>query len=185
MTLSDFLKRSEQLLLKAATERDHPARTPVLTTVAGQIPFQRMVVLRAYDPQLREALFYTDLRSNKVEQLRRNPRAGLLFWDPDERLQIRIRGQISIEMQSPRTDRHFEELPPRSLVAYATQLAPGTPISEETVARLEECSAVRENFALLCFQADAFDVLELTRSLHRRAGFQKISGIWQRTWLVP
>ena len=184
MTLPEFITDSLHLLQVAASGRDNPLRTPVLTTVSNTIPYQRIVVLRRYSPEKRQLLFYTDIRSNKVEHLRENSAAGLLFWHPDEQLQIRIRGRITVEHRTPTTQQHYAELPAHSLRTYATRLPPGTPSNASEIEFLPD-ERIEANFALLRFEPDVFEFLKLNRERHYRAQSLRENNAWTQTWLVP
>jgi len=76
-------------------DRHSPCRLAVLATV-GAGGDARMVVLRHADAVDGVVEVYSDTEAAKVAQLRRDPRATLVFWLPDERFQIRLRARFDI-----------------------------------------------------------------------------------------
>lgn len=74
------------------SEPDDPTAMALATADATGRPSVRMVLLKAHDP--RGFVFYTNLESPKVADLRANPRAALCFhWAKLER-QVRIDGRV-------------------------------------------------------------------------------------------
>ncbi len=80
-------------LSRAAVDRRHGWRTPVLATVgADGAPRARTVVLRAVERETRTLRLHTDRRSAKAAEIARNPNVALVFWDARARLQLRTVG---------------------------------------------------------------------------------------------
>jgi pyridoxamine 5'-phosphate oxidase len=102
--------------LEEAVDAQIPlANAMALATVArnGQ-PSLRMVLLKEFGE--RGLMFVTNYESRKGEELRRNPRASLLFyWEPLHR-QIRIQGRVS-RASAEESDAYFGSRPRGSNVA--------------------------------------------------------------------
>lgn len=85
-----------------------PTAMSLASVAEGGLPNVRMVLLKGFDPH--GFVFYTNLRSDKGQELTANPRAALcFFWAPLER-QVRVRGDV--EPVSPQaSDAYFASRP--------------------------------------------------------------------------
>lgn len=163
------------------TARQAPWRTPVLSTLGTDgAPEARTVVLRAVDPEAGTVTVYTDLRSAKVAEIGREPRAALTFWDPAESLQLRLRGTAVI-LSGADADPIWRALPPHATADYGTVPAPGSEIPEP--AQRATTGSI-SGFAVLVVQAVSLETLHIGRDRHRRARFQK-GDRWGGVWLAP
>jgi len=156
--------KPEQLwhyLGKIAQDSGHPARVISLASVDQQGAAQvRSVILREVEPW--SLSVYTDSRSPKVAQLRQDPRAEILIWDPDPRWQLRFSAQAEVVL-GPETDRLWQRIKGTSAASdYLAPQAPGAPLASETEA-LDEPA-----IAILRFKVIKIDWLELNPSGHRR-----------------
>ena len=167
---------------KAAKEKAHPFRWPVLTTVdAARQPAARIVVLRAFaDPV---ATVYSDARTDKVAQLRSNPEAGLLFFDRDRKLQVRAKGVASLHHQDAVAREHWDSLPPARHADYQSAADPGTEWTEAG-ARLDPAWRDR-NFTVLRITLAFLDVLRLSREEHLRYQYRHSGGQWSQKQVAP
>ena len=94
--LSELRDRAWQKIARGVADRRAPARHPVLATVGREGGGEaRIVVLRGADRQAATLVLHTDGASAKVGEVRAEPRATLLVWDPGARLQIRMRATIA------------------------------------------------------------------------------------------
>ncbi len=101
LTIGDFTAADEPLRLfgqwledATASEPSDPNAMALATVDAEGLPDVRMVLLKGFDD--RGAVFYTNLDSQKGQQLAANPKAALLFHCVKSRRarQIRLRGPI-------------------------------------------------------------------------------------------
>lgn len=182
-TLAALLDDTWRGLVRAAADRRHPWRTPVLATVAADgAPNARTVVLRAADPATRTLRLHTDRRSAKAAELARDPRVTLVFWDPRARVQLRLRGRAEVLHEGPEHARAWAATPPAARRDYATRLPPGTPIAaREDVAHGDGAA----NFAVIRVRVMTIDRLALAAEGHLRAGFAWEGDEPRATWLVP
>lgn len=182
-TLAALFDDTWRGLVRAAADRRHPWRTPVLATVAVDgSPNARTVVLRAADPATRTLRLHTDGRSAKAGELARDPRVALVFWDPRARVQLRLRGHAEVLREGPEHARAWAATPPAARRDYATTLPPGTPIAtREDIARADGAA----NFAVILVRVMTIDWLCLAAGGHLRAGFAWEGDEPRATWLVP
>lgn len=170
-----------QFLGRGVADRKSPARHPALATTSSDgAPSVRTVVLRAADPDAATLEMHTDLRSGKIADLRRDPRACLLIWAPKPQLQLRLSGAIHIAT-GPATDDRWRRVPPGSRVAYGSHPPPGTPLDAPGDVETRDAA---DNFAVLTLALDRIDTLCLSRDGHRRASYARVDG-WQGVWRAP
>ena len=86
-------------LKKGATKKKHPFKNVVLTTVKEQNPLSRWVIFRKLTIE-QNLLVYTDSRSEKIKNLRKNPNCGLLFYNNRQGLQIYFNAVSTIHQKN-------------------------------------------------------------------------------------
>ena len=173
-----------RLLEEAASDRNSPMHTPVVATADADA---RIMVLREFDAQKWTLRFHTDARAPKASVIAEEAPVGVLFYDKDEKVQIRCRGTGRIE--------HYTSLAQESWAqsdTYARRCYLGAPPGEErdepssglpewvegerpTEEQLEHA---RENFAVLMVKLDSVDWYYLSNDGHRRAVFESGRGRW-------
>lgn len=166
-----------QWLHAGATTPTHAYRWPVVSTVSSDgEPEGRVVVLRRFDAAARLLVFHTDVRSAKVAELGRNPRCGFTFYDPDDRIQLRLRTTATVHHADPFARREFDALPPHNKATYTSAGLPGadepadSPFDYPPKPPADEGVAFAHFAAVACVIREA-DALELHPSGHRRAVF--------------
>ncbi len=202
LTLDQIQTRAWELLSSAPSERESPLRVATLATVdaAGQ-PQARQVVLRSCDPSTGSVEVYTDARSPKVAELRREPRAALCCYDPVRQLQLRLSGPVTIHVGDERSAEVWREAGIYARRDYLGPSAPGTPLDDPSQAdpRPEQAGdpgandadagvsgeASGENLAILRLTVERLDWLVLDRAGHRRAELRRTGAGWSARWLLP
>lgn len=111
---------------EAVRDARHGWHWPALTTGGHS----RIVVLRALDEGGAEVTWYTDRRSDKVEQLARDGHCSLLFNNAAHRTQLRLRGRAHEDVDEQVRRTLWAGISPGAKSNYATLQAPGTPLSE-------------------------------------------------------
>jgi pyridoxamine 5'-phosphate oxidase len=189
-SLPALMKTLWQRLEEGVRERYTPWSLPVLLTTAFDGTAQgRVIALRQADPERRMFMFHTDARSDKVEHLQADSRAGLLFWDPFDAVQVRLDGRVDVHQGDALARVAWRDASGLSKSSAASRLPPGTqlyastPFSELPGTSIED--EAREHFALLLFEARTIDWLWLGRKDLRRARFHWTGADWAGTWVVP
>ena len=90
----DFIEIKKKIWLMlddAITNRGSQFRIP--TFICGdQSDFDgRIVVLRKSDQKNNTIQFHSDIRSDKIEKLKKNSKAAMLFYDKEEKRQVRLK----------------------------------------------------------------------------------------------
>lgn len=169
---------------RAVSEVRHAWSLPGLATADSAGPDVRTMVLREADRTWRRLVAYTDARSEKVAQLRADPRTAWHFYDPKERIQLRARGVSVVEWQTDFSRRIWEMVPPANRANYRTMGPPGTVIGGPAEGHIFAPGGA-ENFALIVTTVSRMDWLWLAPAGHRRAGFEWTEGRWRGRWLIP
>lgn len=194
-TLEEILQQTWRLLIRGANDKKDPLHLATIGTTNQQTAEIRTVVLRKTDAAKRLLYFYTDFRSEKIQQLTTHPTLSWLFYHPKKNIQLRAYGQAVIHHQNDLTKERWQTLPSYGRKTYGTQQAPSTPlpyadddlpslwkVPEIDLAKTEYAYA---NFAVVTCEITRLEWLHLQRSGHRRALFDFVDGVWKGEWLVP
>ena len=162
-------------LARAALDRHHEWRTPVLATVDGSSADARTVVLRETDPEARALRLFTDARSAKVTQIGSHPQGLLVLWSKRMSWQLRMRVALAVNTDGQAVASRWARLRHSAAAQdYLSPLAPGTPLSSTPGREAPEGN----HFAVVVAQVLAIDWLELHAEGHRRAAFDAAGGRW-------
>ena len=195
--LSGVLERSWRLLEQSIDDPISPVRTPVLISVSADGLAQgRTVVLRAFNRQQRQLKIYTDVRSEKVAQLRTQPVCTLVAYQPNPMIQLRLKTNTVVNHNNEITREAWAVMPGPNRCNYLTDPNPGSIsvkatdgrpiINAESVPTNDENEIAYSHFSVIVFAINELEWLYLPRRGHRRAQF-----IWDRTkslqsnWLIP
>lgn len=186
--MNDWVTTLDGLLQQVWAQLAEAAETSALVSLATVSPTHqpeaRTVVLRAADSTSAALEIYTDLQSDKIASLRATPRAAILHWDQDRKLQIRATCRVTILSGSDVMDR-WRGVPDHSRVSYGMTPPPGRPIPTSTAYVKKPDPAV---FAVLSCEVTHLDAVHLGQP-HRRAFFARDAGSqpgdWRMGWLAP
>ena len=79
------------MLTNAVKDRGSPFRIPVFIC-GDQSNFDgRIVVLRKVDEANNFVQYHSDIRSDKIAKLKANQNAAMLFYDKEEKIQVRLK----------------------------------------------------------------------------------------------
>jgi pyridoxine/pyridoxamine 5'-phosphate oxidase len=184
-------------LLESSAAGNAPGwRLPVLATLTDRGCEQRTVVLRVVDRDQGTLLFHTDVRSSKVEQIRKDGRVSLLFYDHEQSVQLKIRGVAAIHQADEFAQSLWEAGTPVSLKMYSAPMSPGTQcdsfnhnMAESLLGRLperNEIEAGRINFCAIRILVQSAEWLRLSQSGHLRTSFALADGrLLSAGWIAP
>ncbi|HDR9587696.1 TPA: pyridoxamine 5'-phosphate oxidase family protein [Burkholderia stabilis] len=151
-------------------------------------PKVRTIVLRQVSRADRVLSFHTDARSEKVAELRRDPRMSIVANDLDSLVQIRAEGAASICDDEAQRRAIWQSSRPHTLLLYRAPLPPGTPVESPEDAHVDGTAPTGdgyENFCLIHMTITRIDWLELARAGHRRAVFDLHEGGYDGRWIAP
>lgn len=154
----------ERLHQGAASPND-PFRFTAFATTGEDGAEARMVGLRRAAPDRSLVEVHSDLRTAKIEALRRDPRAALLFWDAGAQVQLRLSLRCEVIVSDAG---RWAAIPDQARGNYGTNPAPGTHMADpETLTRTAEVG----RFAVISGQVLRMDAVSLSHDPHRRAVF--------------
>ena len=191
--LAEIQNKYWSMLDDAVTNRSSPFRIPVFMSSDNNEIDGRIVVLRKSDRENNLLQFHTDLRSPTVNILKNNNNASLLFYDKEEKIQLRVKVECEINNQNSVTEISWKKTQHISRRCYLTDSPPGTVSENPTsgmISKLEDFDYTMEqsedgykNFTVIKCYIKSIEWLYLAAKGHRRAKFDFKTNI--NTWLVP
>lgn len=185
--LSDIARRLSQ----GASERDCALHTPVIATADADA---RVMVLRAFDAERWTLRLHTDTRSPKCTAIASGAPVGVLGYDREAKVQLRLRGTGRIETDTPLADAAWEEstnFAKRCYLGEGPGAASDAPTSglpewaEGINPSDEQIMPARANFAILLIELEQLDWFYLANSGHIRAQFARVGDDWEGRWVAP
>lgn len=168
-------------LQESLTDPSHPFRQFCLATGDPDgYPGLRTVILRSIAPGLNLS-FFTDVRSAKVEQMRKNPCVSLLFYHPGKHWQLRIEGQARIR-EGEQSASLWDGIPLESRKNYTSRTHPGSKISSPADVKYISNATF---FCVVEINSRRIESLQLQYTPHRRRLLYKENHRWEVTYLVP
>ena len=191
--LGEIQNKYWSMLDDAVNNRDSSFRIPVFICAHQNEIDGRIVVLRKSDRENNLLQFHTDLRSPKVDILNKNNKASLLFYDKEEKIQLRVKVECQINNQNKISQESWKKTQHISRRCYLTDSAPGTISDDPTsgmISKLEDFDYTMEqseegyrNFTVVKCKIKSFEWLYLAAKGHRRAKFDLETN--KSFWLVP
>ena len=190
---AEIKKKIWLMLNDAITNRNSQFRIP--TFICGdQSDFDgRIVVLRKSDQQNNTIQFHSDIRSDKIEKLKRNPKAAMLFYDKEEKIQVRLKIECVVNHNNSITKDSWSKTQHISRKCYLVDNGPGskskTPTSglkpelDNFEFTMEQSEEGYKNFTVIQCKVKSIEWLYLATKGHRRARFHVENN--ENTWLVP
>ena len=175
--------------------RDAPFHIPVFICGNENNFDGRIVVLRGVNDKEKKLWFHSDIRSNKIKILKKNPNATLLFYDKGEKIQLRISGKVNINYHNQTTKVSWQKTAHMSRQCYLGEKAPGVVSSvpssglSEAIDNLkysvEESEIGYKNFCVVEVFINSIEWLYLAAKGHRRAYFSFKNNSLEKKWLIP
>ena len=191
--LEEIQNKYWSMLDDAVTNRESQFRIPVFICAHQDEVDGRIVVLRKSDRENSLLQFHTDLRSPKVQIIKKNNKASLLFYDKEEKIQLRVKVDCEINNQNLITEESWKKTQHISRRCYLTDSPPGTSSENPTsgmISKLEEFDYTMEqseegykNFTVIKCKIKSIEWLYLAAKGHRRAKFDLENA--KDEWLVP
>jgi pyridoxamine 5'-phosphate oxidase len=179
----------------ASNRRSHFHTLTFATTDEQGHPDARILVLREADATTARLRFHTDARSDKAALIGNGAAVSVLAYDPDEHIQLRLRGTATIDTASARRQAAWEATSLYGRRCYLGNVGPGgaadaptsgLPADVEGIEPSAERSAPGlANFAVLWVKITRVEWLFLAHQGHRRARFEASPAGWAGRWLIP
>jgi len=191
--LSEITKKIWTLFDDAVSYRVSSFRLPVFIC-GDQSNFDgRIVVLRKSDQSNNLIQFHSDIRSDKIVKLENNKNASMLFYDKEEKIQVRLKVECLINHNNDVTKESWLNTGHMSRKCYLLDSGPGTKSSTPTSGlkpELDNFEFTKEqseegykNFTVIQCKIKIVEWLYLAAKGHRRARFEYDDK--KEYWLVP
>ena len=184
-----------ELLKIGLKNRDLPFHIPVFICGDKIKSDGRIVVLRGVDEKEGKIWFHSDIRSNKVKILKSNSKASLLFYDKNEKIQLRISVNTKINYRNDITRNSWKKTAHMSRQCYLGDKAPGSNVSVPTSGLSNEVDNLKyskeeseigyKNFCVVETFINSIEWLYLAAKGHRRAHFYLKNNSLEKKWLIP
>jgi len=190
---NEIKKKIWLMLDDAITNRSSQFRIP--TFICGdQSNFDgRIVVLRKTDQKNKIVQFHSDIRSDKIEKLKKNSRAAMLFYDKEEKIQVRFKVECVVNYNNEVTKDSWSKTQHISRKCYLVDNGPGTESDTPTSGlkpeldnfefTMEQSEEGYKNFTVIQCKVKSIEWLYLAAKGHRRAKFDLETN--KDTWLIP
>jgi pyridoxamine 5'-phosphate oxidase len=167
-----------------------PGRTPftvvqLATSGLDDAPKVRSVILRSADAERGAVSFFTDLRSAKIKEMRRQPRVSLIGYDADAGFQIRLEGKATIDKEGREKAAAWAACRSHTRALFQHTLPSGTPIAAPAEAAPADDGDGERHFAVVVVSIIRIDWLDISGPLHLRAVFQRDGYDWRGGWVAP
>jgi len=191
--LTEIAKKIWSLFDDAVSYRSSSFRLPVF--ICGDQPDidGRIVVLRKSDQSNNLIQFHSDIRSDKIAKLENNKNASMLFYDKEEKIQVRLKVECVINHNNDVTKESWMRTGHMSRKCYLLDAGPGTESSTPTSGlkaeldnfefTIEQSEQGYKNFTVIQCKIKIIEWLYLAAKGHRRARFEYDDK--KEYWLVP
>lgn len=183
-TLAELTDLIWSLLAEGVDNASSPFHTPALAIVGDGQADVRTVVLRHADASSRQIGCHTDWRSPKRSQAAAHNRVTWMVYDRARKLQLRLRGQVTLHHKDALARERWSSSPPARRVCYASPLAPGS-IVQRPAETSQDPDGGWDNFTVLTCSVNYMDWLFLCAGGHRRAIFRWHHTRWRGEWVAP
>jgi len=191
---SEIEKKIWLLLNDAVTNRASPFRIPVFICGSQNDFDGRIVVLRKSDQSNKLLQFHSDIRSDKIKKIKINDDASMLFYDKEEKIQVRVKVKCTINHENEITKKSWLKTGHMSRKCYLVDSGPGTdsvtptsglkPELDNFEFTMEQSEQGYKNFTVIQCKIKSFEWLYLAAKGHRRARLE-LSDYTKGYWLIP
>ena len=184
-------------LLNGSVKKKNGFRTMCVGTIGEQNDASlRIVINRKVNESQKTIYFYTDNRSRKFEDLQRDNRITLLFYDAKQRVQIVIKATVKIYTNDALSNDRWNTSNPQARLGYMTIKAPNTKSQTPTLGYDAKFSEIKptgvesdlfqENFAVIVCHVCELEFLYLDYLGNRKANYFYKNGVLVDSfWVVP
>ena len=190
---NEIEKKIWDLLSSAVNDRNSEFRTPAFICGNNNDLDGRVVVLRKASQQNNFIQYHSDIRSSKIEKIKKNPNCSILFYGKQEKIQLRLKAECTIHFNDEITKESWENTGHISRKCYLVTNAPGTESITPTSGlddkfdnfnyTKEESETGYKNFCVTRCKVKSIEWLYLAAKGHRRAIFDLENN--KKNWLVP
>ena len=123
---SEIEKKIWDLLTNAVIDRSSEFRTPVFICGNDKDLDGRVVVLRKANQKDNFIQYHSDIRSSKIEKIKKNPSCSILFYGKQEKIQLRLKAECKVHFNDDVTKESWDKTGHISRKCYLVTNGPGT-----------------------------------------------------------
>ena len=151
------------LLAQGVVNKKSKFHTPTLSTINGNEINSRTIILRKVDNKTRMLFFYSDSRSRKVFNIKKNNNVTVHLYEPRFKLQVQLYGYANIENKTDKTKSIWNSLKNFSKKNYLSKLSPGEKINSlDNLTYNADNEEGFYNFSLIYFKVSKLEYLQLS-----------------------
>ena len=191
---NEIEKKLWSLLVRAVNDRSSEFRTPVFICGDNNNLDGRVVVLRKADEKSVSLQFHSDIRSTKIDTIKKNPNSSLLFYGKKEKIQLRMKVESKLHYNDEITKESWNKTGHISRKCYLVTDGPGTKSKKPTSGldnkfdnfnfTKEQSEEGYKNFCVIKCKIKSIEWLYLAAKGHRRALIE-FQGSKKFSWLIP
>ena len=182
-------------MIDALKNSAHPFRTFSLASIDDKMPSLRTVVLRDFSIDSRFLDCHSDLRSPKVDELKKNNKFSALFYSTEKKIQLRFKGEVEIFHKNSITNQRWDSVTPSSKRCYMGPFSPSESLEEyhpnipddvkfKNPSEQESYDGYN-NFVIIRCHFHEIDFLKLKYSGHQRCKFIFDEENIKVKWVAP
>ena len=190
---NEIEKKIWSLLGTAVNDRNSEFRTPVFICGNDNDLDGRVVVLRKANQQNNFIQYHSDIRSSKIEKIKKNLNCSILFYSKQEKIQLRLKAECTVHFNDEISKESWKNTGHISRKCYLVTNGPGTESVTPTSGlddkfdnfnyTKEESETGYKNFCVIRCKVKSIEWLYLAAKGHRRAIFDLENN--KKNWLVP
>ncbi|MDB0054140.1 flavin-binding protein, partial [Candidatus Pelagibacter sp.] len=135
---AEIKKKIWSMLDNAVKDRSSPFRIPVFICGNQDDLDGRIVVLRKSDQINNIVQYHSDIRSDKIDKLKINKNAAMLFYDKEEKIQVRLKVDCVVNYDNNVTKESWFKTQHISRKCYLVENGPGTNSDKPTSGLIHE-----------------------------------------------
>lgn len=184
-------------LINGSIKKKNGFRTMCVGTIGeNNTSALRIVVNRKVDEVGKTIYFHTDNRSRKYDDLLKDNRISLLFYDARQRVQIAVKAYATLHTNDVLANDRWKATSAQARLGYMTNEPPNTKSDIPTLGYNERFSLIKptntesdlfqENFSVVACAVYELEFLYLDFSGNRKANFFYDNNVLKdRFWAVP
>ena len=191
----EIYEKIEESMIDALKNSAHPFRTFSLASIDDKMPSLRTVVLRDFSIDSRFLDCHSDLRSPKVDELKKNNKFSALFYSTEKKIQLRFKGEVEIFHKNSITNQRWDSVTPSSKRCYMGPFSPSESLEEyhpnipddvkfKNPSEQESFDGYN-NFVIIRCHFREIDFLKLKYSGHQRCKFIFDEENIKVKWVAP
>ena len=191
----EIYEKIEESMIDALKNSAHPFRTFSLASIDDKMPSLRTVVLRDFSIDSRFLDCHSDLRSPKVDELKKNNKFSALFYSTEKKIQLRFKGEVEIFHKNSITNQRWDSVTPSSKRCYMGPFSPSESLEEyhpnipddvkfKNPSEQESYDGYN-NFVIIRCHFREIDFLKLKYSGHQRCKFIFDEENIKVKWVAP